>query len=444
MVGEPGSLTGFIMDELRRSRTSDIADQLQNGQIQPADALVKYAQITGDPTALQQGAQQSALARLNSGNTQVNQILPWLAPNDVVGTLTNPMLMQGAGATPTYNQNSASTPQTNPVGTSNPAPAQSNQPVQAGQPNRLPGLDYNYLNTAVPPFYRNQVLDVIQGGELAKDVSPRDRTLVMNWAHNVDPTFTETKGTMRNKMATDISSNTAQSQGGQAQQLNSVAGHLYDLHEASYGLNNTASPMWNSIANKAVGGTDSWFPGIGGSPIHANQLQGNSRYNEILNRASPELNKFYVGGEGDIKGRELGIDAFRDNLPDDIIRDNVKTQLGMLHSKVTSLQNTRDDIMGSASSPVVKPVTQALIADINGQPLTKQQQDLVNAHRLESNLPPKTWKITAPSGYEAMPLPQPKSSAAASPAPQTAQQPQKPALDKASALAEAKRRGLTK
>lgn len=328
----------------------------------------------------QQQNEQSALSKLNSGNPNVNAVLPYLAPNDALGAMTNPMLMQGnpaPSALSTINNNL-------------------DQPPSQSKPSQQGGLDTNYLNTAVPPFYRNQVMDVIQGGELAKDVSPRDRTLIMNWAHNVDPTFTETKGTLRNKMAGDIASNSAQSQGGQAVQINSVMGHLYDLHEAAPDLHNTASPLDNKIANGLVGM-------IGGSIFHPNALQGISKYNEILTRASPELNKFYVGGEGDKEGRALGTEAFSGDLPADVIKDNTKTQVGMLHSKIQSLQDKRDSIMGSATSPVVTPTTQALMDDINGKPLSPKQQVLVNAHRAEANLPVKSFPKTLEPPSPAMP-----------------------------------------
>jgi hypothetical protein len=389
-MAEDDSLVGFILDQLRRSRTSDIADQLKSGQIQPQDALQALASATGDPKALEGAAQQSALSKLNSGNPNVNSLLPFMAPNDAIGALTNPMLMQGNPA-PNASALSAINSQNAPA-----------QPVS--------GLDNNYLNTQVPPFYRNQVKDVIQGGELAKDVSPKDRTLIMNWAHNVDPSFTETKGTMRNKMSQDMVSNTPNSQGGLATQINSVMGHLYDLHETSHELNNGPSPPLNWLGQMV---TETGVTGEKG-------LAGISNYNTILERASPELNKFYVGGEGDKEGRASAKEAFSPLLPDNIIKKNVRTQLGLLESKANTLQSTRDKIMGNASSPVLIPTAQALMDDINGKQLTPEQQALVNAHRQKSNLPPKTWGDS-----------QPKQQA-------------KPQISKDDALAELRRRGKIK
>lgn len=407
------SLLEFFIDQKRRGEASDINDAMNRGEIDPQTALKKLSQIGGDPEASKAAAGiaqlQSVIPNLDMNNpiaAQKQLVQGGLAPPEALMNIAqNPMffgtagspsqpsaLSQVGGVLPPLPWQQPQTPETSPP----PVATQPTAPQSPATPTTQTGLNTTYLNTFVPPFYRNQVMDVIQGGELAKDVSPKDRTLIMNWAHNVDPTFTETKGTLRNKMANDIASNAAGSQGGQAVQINSVLGHLYDLHEAAPDLNNTSSPADNTVANYLT-------EGIGGSPFHANALQGISRYNEILNRASPELNKFYVGGEGDKKGRALGTEAFASNLPLPILQDNVKTQVGMLHSKIKSLQDRRDEIMGTASSPVITPTAQALMDDINGKPLSPEQQTLVNVHRAESNLPPKTWAKSAASGTPSHP-----------------------------------------
>lgn len=418
MVGEPGSLTGFILDQLRRSEGTDIVNQqIQSGAFDPNNPLVQAAQKTGDMSMLPAVQQQSALSQLHTGNQNIDKVLPFMAPNEVVGAATNPMLMGNPSALGQINGQTQQ-PEQSPNG---PAPLPWQAPSALSQLNQTtlqpanptkPGLNASYLNTQVPPFYRNQVMDVISGGELAKDVSPRDRTLIMNWAHNTDPTFTETIGTQRNKMAGDIASNTPQSQGGQGVQLNSVAGHLYDLHEAADTLGNGDVPVGNSIANTLLGLTGSTLKPSGNGQ---QQLTSLSNYENILNRASPELNKFYVGGEGDKEGRASAKDAFASNLPSPIIKNNVKSQLGLLNSKATALQTTRDKIMGNASAPVLNPLSQALVSDIRGEPLTPQQQDMVNQHRAESNLPPKTWAA-----------------------------PQQPKVDPAAIQAELRKRGLLK
>jgi hypothetical protein len=395
-------LLDFIMDEKRRGDASDIAAKVKSGEMQPQEAALALAQSTGDPTALATGLQQSALAKLNSGNPQVNGILPFMSPEQGISTLTNPMLMSA----PT---NGSALAKINGMAAPGDAPAKPSAIATLNAQTNAPGLNTDYLNTSVPSFYRNQVLDVIQGGELAKDITPRDRTLIMNWAHNVDPSFSETKGTLRNKMAGDMASNSASSQGGQAQQINSVTGHLYDLHETAHGLDNGPSQNLNWLGQALTpAGSDT------GSQI--------SNYNTILTRASPELNKFYVGGEGDSEGRASAKEAFSPLLPEGVIKNNVRTQIGLLKSKTAALQAARDRIMGGASTPVVNPMSEALIADMEGQPLTPEQQAMVNQHRTESNLPPKTWADQNPAE----------------------QKPDQPKISKEAAIAELRRRGKVK
>lgn len=260
-----------------------------------------------------------------------------------------------------------------------PAPPAQAAPAQASPQS---GLDLNYMAQAkrVAPVAAQMAEDMIGGTfkqESGKGANDPNYVAALAIAKRVDPTFGAQSLIGRPQM---VENSTKGKLYTDATNLNAVAGHLYDLHQAAPGLNNGASPLVNWAENTVANNT-----GYGSQPKISN-------YDSILVRAAPELNKYYVGGEGDAQGREDAKKPFASDLPTNVIQTNVKTQLGLLGSKAATNQQQYDSTMGAASNwKVMNPTSQALIADINGKQLTPDQQKLVNAHRAESNLPPKTW-----------------------------------------------------
>lgn len=397
-------LVDFIVDQSRRAKTSDIADQVASGQLDQAGALMKYAQATGDPDALKQAGALKALQGIDLGNP--NAAVPQLVKAGLLSAdqgltfSTNPnMGLRGLMA---LNQPDAQNP-----APAAPAPAATGQPATA-QPSAPKGIDLDYLNRAkqISPLAGTMAENMIAGTfepESGKGQNDPIYVAAMQIARRVDPSFNPQSLMGRPAMVKNATSGKMYSD---SVNMNSVAGHLYDLHAAAPGLQNGNIPMVNSFRNTMTEAT-----GSGG-------FQPISQYEAILQRAAPELNKFYVGGEGDAAGREHAGDPFHSNLPLPVINNNIQTQLGLLKSKAGALQHEYDTTMGTAGNrQMLSPTARALMDDIDGKPLTKEQQDLVNHHRTESNLPPKTWKE---------------------------QQSDKPQITKEDALAELRRRGKIK
>jgi hypothetical protein len=212
--------------------------------------------------------QQSALAQLNArANTDfsnpqgaIQQMYKSgnVAGNDALTALANPMLQSGTGI---------------------PSPSQPANPAQP-QARQLDaeGIDQNYLNSQVPPFYRNQVTDVIKGGELPKDISPKDRTLIMNMAHNAAPDFSESVGINRSKTVADFSSS------GKSGQALTSAGigtkHLAQWFLSGLDLHNAAVPLIGSTIN---GMKNSYANESGQDPI--------TTFNSVAGTVAPEIAK---------------------------------------------------------------------------------------------------------------------------------------------------------
>lgn len=196
---------------------------------------------------------------------------------------------------------------------------------------------------------------------------------------NYDPNFSSSKALLRKNTETNFASGKGYND---TININSVAGHLYDLNDASTRTQNppNTSPLLNDLGRHMT--TALGTPGT----------QGIENYQAIVNRAAPELAKFYGGGESTDASRAKAGEDFDVDLPQDDIQNNVKTQIGLLKSKAAALQTEADRGMnGTGNIQILQPKTQALMADMEGKPLTEAQKAIVNAHRAESNLPPKSW-----------------------------------------------------
>lgn len=397
-------LSDFIVDQLRRSRTSDIADQVSSGQLAPNDALLKLAQATGDPEALQKGSALKMLqtSDLNSPDAVENMYKTGqITGEQLLNYKINPMVaLKGlvGGDQPSALQQLAA-PQDSQVA---PAPVAAPDTAAAPAPDtpqapKMSGVDYNYLTQAKRQFPAAGIMaeNMISGvfnPESGKGENDPIYNAALLIARRADPTFTPQSLIGRPQMVKNATSGKMYTD---SMNLNSVAGHLYDLHAAAPGLQNGPSIPVNWWRNTAT-----TLLGTGGN-------KDISQYESILGRAAPELNKFYVGGEGDKEGRAAAGDPFSSSNDPDVIQNNIRTQLGLLKSKAGSLQNEYNTTMGAAANKsIISPMSQALMDDIDGKPLTDAQKKLVNAHRLESNLPMKKWDNSAPNKPQAEQKPQ--------------------------------------
>lgn len=85
----------LVLDQMRRGRTSDIAERYAAGELDPRTALLEYAKLTGDPSVLggiiEKDRQRAALAEFSGGGQP--QAQPTAAPNP----LQQYQAMQGGG-----------------------------------------------------------------------------------------------------------------------------------------------------------------------------------------------------------------------------------------------------------------------------------------------------------------------------------------------------------
>ncbi len=339
-------------------------------QLPAAQQQARILAATGDPNQAQNLASFSQAAQLPTDKgplAMIGQALKTkqISLPDALAMYANPMLPTGNGAP-------SNPPQSNPSpSAAAPSAASQNQ-----------GINYDLVNQEQRPLVRQIATSILNGTfnpETGKGQNDPAFNAALDLANRADPSLKSNylaRSIMtKNATSGDIYKN--------SQQINSVIGHLYDLHHAAQGFTTTGSPIVNSIGQGVTN-----YTGYGALP----EL---STYNEILDRASPELNKFYVGGEGDKEGRAIGKEAFAPNLPTDIKLKNINTQTGLLQSKASGLQNEYDTAMGNAGTfRIIKPLGQALMKDMQGQPLAPQEQQMVNEHRQKSGLPPKTWGNT--------------------------------------------------
>lgn len=263
-------------------------------------------------------------------------------------------------------------------------------PSMNAAPPQKPGVDYNYLNQvkALSPLAGTMAENMIAGTfnpESGKGENDPNYVAAIAIARRADPSFTPQSLIGRPGMVKNASSGNMYQL---ATSLNTGMAHLYDLHAmAPLTMNAPASsPAVNWIGkyeNEALGG-----------PAYAN----NSRYSSTLNTAAPEIAKYLGGGVATDTGTAEARGNFSENQPPDVIQKNATDLGAKMMAKGGSLQNEYDSTMGNAGSyKVVKPMTEALYADMQGKPLTPDQQQLVNQHRAESNLPPKTWGNQPPA-----------------------------------------------
>lgn len=349
----------------RQSALARLASDPNFQQLDPAAQQLKIAALTGNPAAISTGSQMNTMENLDLSNPQsaLKKLSAYMQPSEVTSLLTNPMasgMLGGAGVPPAT---------ANPPGGTGGSLGGSGAPATPGAPaapsapipgtgGAMPddGRNWNYMQSSVPAFYRNQVLDYSQGGELAKDVSPKDRTMIGNWAHNFDPTFTDLTGAQRNNTINDFSS-----KGKSGQALTSIGTgtkHLAQVALAGIGLNNGSFKPWNYVANGASSMVGDDAPTV---------------YSSTINTVAPEIAKAAnSGGDTTDADREAQRNDFSSSGSNPQILGTVATKANLLSSKAEELQGTYRKNMGP-----VNPGFTAL-----SQQTRQTQQDLVALHSI--------------------------------------------------------------
>ena len=350
-ANDPNAAANFDRQSALARLASDPAFQ----QLDPAAQQLKIAALTGNPAAISTGSQMNTMENLDLSNPQgaLKKLAAYMQPSEMTGLLTNPMasgMLGGAGVPP-----ATATPPGGSGGSlgGTGAPATPGAPAAPAAGGTQPddGRNWNYLNSSIPAFYRNQVLDYSQGGELSKDVSPKDRTMIANWAHNFDPSFTELTGAQRNATVNDFSS-----KGNSGKALTSIGTgtkHLAQMALAVPALQNGSWHLSNYFGN-------TWGTSSG------NDAQ--TTFSSLVNTVAPEIAKAAnSGGDTSDGDRDAQRKDFDVNGSPQQLMGSIATKANLLSSKAEELQGTYRKNMGP-----VNPNFNAL-----SQQTKQTQQDLV-------------------------------------------------------------------
>lgn len=365
-----------------QSALSTLAQDPNFQQMQPADKMSALTHITGDPALAQKALASLSAPSIDLSNPrqaiQTGVQTGNIAPQEGVQDLMNPVM--GMGALAQLNQGGAqpAAPAGTPVAAATPSAT-----PQAAPPAKT-GVDYNYLNQAkqISPVAGLMAENMIAGvfnPESGKGENDPVYNMALQIARRADPTFNPQALIGRPQM---VKNSTSGDMYKLETSLNTGMSHLYDLHAMAPLTRNSpgSSPLVNAVGryeNEALGGEP---------------YADSSRYAATLNTAAPEIAKYLGGGAATDTGTAEARGNFSENQPPDVIQKNAADLGAKMMAKGGSLQNEYNAAMGAAGThKVVQPMTEALYADMQGKPLMPEQQQLVNAHRAESNLPPKTW-----------------------------------------------------
>jgi hypothetical protein len=327
---------------------SNLAALAQNPQFQalaPADQIATIGRLTGDPKAIAQSTQMGALAKLNTGNPNVNTVMPFMQPNDAVNALANPMLQTGSSVPqPIPN------PAPNGAGGWQPPPPVI-YPGGLGPENADDKRNYNFLQS-VPPVYRGIVKGISEGDEHAGMIaraSPQS-AYILNAAYQFDPTLTQPGAGPDARQKTNVEFSGGGKQGITRAAINTSIQHASQLAAATHDLNNTQSPMWNwagNATNQNVLGTDA-----------------GSNFDAIADRLAPELAKVSSGtgaaSEGETQKQREG---FQKNGSPEQQYGALSNIMELVSNKSKELGNNYKQSMGR-SIPMISVENQQHLADI--------------------------------------------------------------------------------
>lgn len=416
------------------SATQQAATDASSGQpINQADALLKFAIKSGDPKVLQAGLALKAMsqgnpmdldAQLKNGNiTYADYIKAKTDPTAMMFGMFNKQPAAGAPASaqpsplPWQTQNAA--PSAPITMTDLPAPGAA--PAPQPQTSALAGFapastddhrNYQYL-ASLPPAVQGIVKGLSDGDENsgAQAMKSPMALYLQSMAKSFDPSFSQTAFTARNKTAADFASS---GKSGQAiTSINTGTHHLAQVALAGLDMSTHPTMFGNFIANNLSrwGGND---------PV--------TNAESTVNTVAPELAKAAASG-GDVgeKDREAQKADFNTNYSPEQWLGAAANKVQLLQGKAEELGNTYSKDMGHGKE-IISPEN------------LQTQKDIVALHGLA-----KTGKLETPEAQAIIARLRVAASDSSGAPPAPGQQAtQKPALDQASALAEARRRGLVK
>ena len=344
-------------------------------QMQPSEQMNHAMKLTGDPILA-----SNFVAAMNRGKLDTGNPSQFINQSVQSGNLEVPAALTGL-SNPNLQLGSLSQLNASPQGT---VPAPSSFSSQLPQPQQKTGIDYDFLRQAkqLSPAAGTMAENMIAGTftpEAGRGENDPVYNAALSIARKADPTFTPQSLVGRPWM---VKNSTSGDMYKLETSLNTGMQHLYDLHELAPQTGNTkdSMPIVNEVSGKL---SSNLMPG--GNP-------GLSRYKSTLTTAAPEIAKYLGGGAATDTGTAEAKSSYDWTLPATTIQQNSRDLGSKMLAKGGALQAEYNQAMGAAAThKVVNPMTEALYADMQGVPLTLQQQQLVNNHRKEANLPPKAW-----------------------------------------------------
>ncbi len=386
-------------------------------------AQLQIAQNQGTTGQLQNQVTQSDLAKLAELRNQGQ---------------TNPQQMFGALASidPAYTERAATLQAQNPLASfGQPIPSNGQQGSTSPQIYSPESPDdkrnYNFLSTLPAPI-QGLVKGLSDGDESSGTQafkSPMSLAL-QAYAKQFDPSFSQTAFTQRNATSKDFASG---GKSGQAiTSINTGTKHLAQVVLAGLALPNQKSDTW--LGRKITNSIGSFLG-----------QDATTNFNSTVNTVAPELAKAAAsGGDTDVASREAQKEDFSSSNSPEQILGAAAGKVQLLQGKGDEIGNTHKTIMGH-SKQIISPEN------------VQTQKDIVALHELAKS--GKLYSTTEGFGNHFSEAAQPiiarlkvassdtsapsQGSAPSQAAPSNAA-PSKPPLDKATALAIAKQRGLIK
>lgn len=412
--GQPGALTRF-------NDSTDPAAAAQRAEGQATQSALM---------ALAQNRQQGITNPQQNMNT-LAQYLPQYTEKAATIQAQNPLLGFGGTNSPssTYNPTVSGPKDPNadaslPWSTQNTGQTANPQPAQVYSPESPDDKrNYQFLSTLPLPI-QGLVKGLSDGDENSGAQafkSPMSLAL-QAYAKQFDPSFSQTAFTARNKTATDFASGGKSGQAGTA--INTGTHHLAQVVLAGLGLNNDHGTLaGNFIKN--------WISRQKGDDAVTN-------FDSTVNTVAPELAKAAAGGgDTDVASREAQKTDFSHNNSPEQLLGAAAGKVQLLQGKADELGNTYKTNMGHGKQIITPENIQT-------------QKDIVALHGLAKS--GKLYNVNESNGFngftnEAQPIIDRLKVAASDtsgPAQANTQPSTRPPLDKETALAIARQRGLIK
>ena len=151
--------------------------------------------------------------------------------------------------------------------------------------------------------------------------------------------------------AKEYASTKAGTAGGNAIAFNTAIGHLGMLWDAAQALNNNNVPAFNALAQTYAKETGSSVP---------------TNFDTIRTAVDSEVAKVFKGGvPADAEIQEQRANSSRSGSPQQL-RDNIKILVGLMNSRINTLQDRYTSIMGEPDEDLLTKESQTVLQKIQG------------------------------------------------------------------------------